>query len=323
MSDLESRYRRLFAAYPPAHRAEREEEMVTTLLDVAGPDQTRPTPREAASIVANGLACRARSATEWHLGLTIAGLVARAAATALAVAALGVGTLPPIGNPTRLRDRGVALDPEWLQVPAWTPVVVWALALLAIIAGARSSWGGRRLVAPVAFAAVMVVAGADVVGMRRSFIAPFVLLLAMSTLDVTASVRRRAIAMATGAAIGVVLASQFRLPWGAYEGLEPKRLWMESDRWYLAAKDLVPMRPAFWLTFVVLGCLAGAIRARFAIATGLLSIPLGLLIVDGPRLGPVEQVALPVLLGAVALLVTVASRSRTHGAGKPGGALTG
>jgi uncharacterized membrane protein YfcA len=98
---------------------------------------------------------------------------------------------------------------------------------------------------------------------------------------------------------------------------------MESDRWYLATRDLVPMRPAIWLTIVVLGCLAGAIRPRFAIATGLLSIPLGLLVVGGQRLGPVEQIALPVLLGAVALFVTVTSRSRTHGAGKPDGALTG
>ena len=43
MTDLEARYRRLFAAYPPAHRAEREEEMVTTLLDVARKDPDRDT----------------------------------------------------------------------------------------------------------------------------------------------------------------------------------------------------------------------------------------------------------------------------------------
>jgi hypothetical protein len=322
MTDLESRYRRLFAAYPPAHRAEREEEMITTLLDVAEPGQTRPTVRAAAAIVANGLACRARSATEWQLGLTITGLVARVLATALAVAALGVGTLPPIRNPTRLRDRGVALEPAWLHVPPWTPVVVWAFALLAILAGGRSSWGSRRLVAPAVCAVVMVVGGADVVGMRRSYIAPFVLLLAMSTLDVTASVRKRAIAVATGAVIGATLASQLRLPWGAYEGLQPKRLWMETDRWYLAARDLVPMRPEIWLAVVVLGCLAGAIRPRFAIATGLLAIPLGLLTVRGQQLGPVEQLVLPMLLGAVALFVTATSRSRSNRSGKPGDAAT-
>ena len=114
-SDLEARYRRLFAAYPKAHRAEREEEMITTLLDVAPAGQRRPTLREASSIVLNGVACRARSATEWHLGLGLAGLAARALATALAVAALAIGLLPPVGNPTRLRDRGiVAQVREWI-----------------------------------------------------------------------------------------------------------------------------------------------------------------------------------------------------------------
>jgi len=322
MTDLESRYRRLFAAYPPAHRAEREEEMVTTLLDVAAPGQRRPTLREATAIVGNGVACRARSATEWHLGLGLAGLGARALATALAVAALGIGLLPPIGNPTRLRDGGVTLEPTWLDVPAWTPVLVWAFALLAILAGGRSSWGGRRLVAPVVCSLVMVAAGPDLVGMRRSYVAPFVLLLAMSTLDVAASVRKRVLASLAGLALGAWLTFLFVDRFGTYGGPGPRRLWMESDRWYLAARDLVPMRPGYWLVVVVLGCLAGAVRPRFAIATGLLAVPLGLLTVRFRGLGPVEQVALPMLLGALALFVTATSRSRSHGADRAGGSLT-
>jgi len=316
MTDLESRYRRLFAAYPRTHRAEREDEMVATLLDVAAPGRRRPALREAGSIVLHGVACRARSATEWQLGLGLAGLVARALATALAVAALGIGLLPPVGNPIRLRDRGVALEPAWLDVPAWTPVVVWAFALAAIVAGARSSWGGRRLIVPVVCAVVMIVAGPDVVGMRRGFIAPFVLLLAMSTLDASASARKRAIASVAGLTVGGWLAVVFVDRFG--DG--PGRIWMQSDRWYLAARDLVPMRPGDWLVGIVLGCLAGAVRPRFAIATGLVAVPLGLLTVRSRMLGTVEELALAALLGGLALLVVATSRSRSHRAGTPGDA---
>ena len=51
MNELEARYRRLFNAYPMAHRLEREDEMVSVLLDVAQPGQIRPSFRQATASV--------------------------------------------------------------------------------------------------------------------------------------------------------------------------------------------------------------------------------------------------------------------------------
>jgi hypothetical protein len=322
MTDLESRYRRLFAAYPPAHRAEREEEMVTTLLDVAEPGQTRPGARAAGSIVLNGLACRARSAPEWRHGLDLAGQIARALATTLAAAALGVGLLPPVGNPTRLRDRGVALEPAWFDVPAWTPVIVWALALLVILVGSPPSWGGRRHLPVLITAMSMAIAGPDLVGMRRSFIAPFVLLLALSTLDTTSSVRSRAASIVTGAAVGAWLTSLFVARWGAYDGQGPARLWMQSDRWYLAS-DLAPMRPGYWLVAMTVGLLAGLVRPRFAVAAGLLGTPLGLLTLGFANAGDLRRVSGPILAGTVILFATAAIRYRQSSDDRHGDAAIG
>ncbi|MGW5162218.1 hypothetical protein ACWEPN_42680, partial [Nonomuraea wenchangensis] len=46
MSSLETRYRRLLAAYPRDHRARHEEEMLGVLLAGARPGQTRPRPAD-------------------------------------------------------------------------------------------------------------------------------------------------------------------------------------------------------------------------------------------------------------------------------------
>jgi hypothetical protein len=53
--DLERRYRRWLSLYPSAYRAEREEEMVSVLMEGSDPGQRRPRPREAASLAAHGL----------------------------------------------------------------------------------------------------------------------------------------------------------------------------------------------------------------------------------------------------------------------------
>jgi hypothetical protein len=64
--ELESRYRRLMAAYPWRHRREYEEEMVGVLLADAAPGQRRPRFRDRADLLANALAVRVRG---WAGGL--------------------------------------------------------------------------------------------------------------------------------------------------------------------------------------------------------------------------------------------------------------
>jgi hypothetical protein len=56
---LEARYRLLLWAYPKRYRRERGAEMIGTLMDAAGPDQRRPTVREATVLVLRGLQTRA------------------------------------------------------------------------------------------------------------------------------------------------------------------------------------------------------------------------------------------------------------------------
>jgi hypothetical protein len=59
---LRRRYERLLITYPPAYRRAHGEEMLSTLLEAARPDQQLPAPREAASLVLGGLRTRAHQA---------------------------------------------------------------------------------------------------------------------------------------------------------------------------------------------------------------------------------------------------------------------
>jgi hypothetical protein len=82
---LRRRYERLLVTYPSAYRRAHGEEMVSTLLDAARPDQQLPAPREAASLLLGGLRTRARQAATqsprrlWadglHLGVLLIVLV--------------------------------------------------------------------------------------------------------------------------------------------------------------------------------------------------------------------------------------------------------
>jgi hypothetical protein len=59
---LRRRYQRLLVTYPPAYRRAHGEEMISTLLEAAQPDQHLPAPRETASLLLGGLRTRARQA---------------------------------------------------------------------------------------------------------------------------------------------------------------------------------------------------------------------------------------------------------------------
>jgi hypothetical protein len=158
----------------------------------------------------------------------------------------------------------------------------------------------------------MAVAGPDLVGMRRSFVVPFVLLLALATLDVTSSFRSRAVATVTGAAVGAWLTTLFVARAGAHGGEGPERLWMQSDRWYLAS-DLALVRPSAWLACMAAGLVAGLARPRFAVAAGLLGTPLGLLTLGFAHAGDLRRISGPILVGTVILFATAATRHRQAG----------
>ncbi|MEV4508444.1 hypothetical protein AB0K00_05750 [Dactylosporangium sp. NPDC049525] len=57
---LERRYRRLLLAYPAAYRRSHGAELLTALLDAAGPDRVRPSRRDVVDLVRGGLRQRFR-----------------------------------------------------------------------------------------------------------------------------------------------------------------------------------------------------------------------------------------------------------------------
>ena len=59
---LRRRYQRLLATYPSAYRRAHGDEIISTLLDAARPDQQLPAPREAVSLLLGGLRTRAHQA---------------------------------------------------------------------------------------------------------------------------------------------------------------------------------------------------------------------------------------------------------------------
>jgi hypothetical protein len=87
---LARQYRRLLLCYPRQYRRARGEEIVATLLDLAGPDRVRPTVREAGNLVRHGLRCRlgrpdSRTVVLWAALTAVAwGLFTGAFATRLA-----------------------------------------------------------------------------------------------------------------------------------------------------------------------------------------------------------------------------------------------
>jgi hypothetical protein len=298
MSDLEARYRRLFAAYPAAQRAEREDEMVGLLLDLAEPGQRRPSRREALSIVTNGLACRARSAEEWRAGLACAGAVAVVVAVAMAVVGLGVAVLPG-----HARLPGTEALVPGAEAPA---IAGWAAAVVAL--GLAIGWPPGRL-RPVVTALVLVVgvglvaAGPQLVGPLRHQLMAFALFLALSLAAADTSWRARAGAVAGGLALGLAQFGRFLGENTQLPGYDDGPGWEWQSRWVLAA-DAVRATPTLWYALVALGVAGGLLRPRFAVAAAALAVPTGLLAFHELARIPVGSVL--VVSAAVVVLVAVA-----------------
>ncbi|MET8990600.1 hypothetical protein ABZW49_34545 [Nonomuraea wenchangensis] len=138
MSSLETRYRRLLAAYPRDHRARHEEEMLGVLLAGARPGQTRPRPADVADLLWGALRVHGRrafgpvSAPAWRCGLALAValwpflMLAGALATGLLHTAESVGN---VGVAAVARPFAILRLAE--------PIVTAALSALAVLLGRR------------------------------------------------------------------------------------------------------------------------------------------------------------------------------------------
>ncbi|XTZ18294.1 hypothetical protein ACQSSU_13460 [Micromonospora echinospora] len=150
MNDLERRYRRLLRAYPPEYRRTRGDEIVGTYLDLAGPDEERPSLADAVDLLRGGLRQRLRAvgATDVLPGVRLAATLALTAATVLATGWFVRDLHPPpadLGYPSFGPFASVG-------VLAW---VAWLLA--AVVAGLAPGRATRVAVAGAVLLTVAVV----------------------------------------------------------------------------------------------------------------------------------------------------------------------
>lgn len=263
MTDLETRYRQLFRAYPAEHRARREDEMVSALLDASRPGQRWPAPREGAAIVVNGWRVRATSATEWRAGLSLASAAAVAFAAAIAGSVLGIALLPPFDA-----SRAPA-------VHVYGPVALAALCLVTLVV---SCLAGRCRV-PLALGCVVLAAaligGQELSGARRSVTVPLACLVLLAAAG-AGRLRAWRIARVGALVTGLVAAGWLLVRTVHHFGLEHPALdgtWPWLDRWlYFPYAARLP--ETWWWVLVGLSLLAGLVRPRFAVAGALLCVPL-------------------------------------------------
>jgi hypothetical protein len=131
---LERRYQRLLSWYPTEHRAVYEVEMLGVLMDGAGPDRTRPTLRETASLLGNALSAQLRyrrrglAGPAWRDATAVVSVVAVLMTLAYHLAGL-VGRL-------RIAWQSHGLGPT-IPPYMWGPALAWAVVAVAGFAGPR------------------------------------------------------------------------------------------------------------------------------------------------------------------------------------------
>jgi hypothetical protein len=152
MTGLERHCRWLLRAYPAPYRAERGDEMLTTLVETVAPGRAWPGWREAAALVLGGLQVRGqqhrRLPTAANLRLSVVlGLAVSAALLGSATAGWPVAPFD-IGSPSLLPNASWLfwLTGGWAALPwgnFWAVVATFALTACAPAA----AWIGRRAVA--------------------------------------------------------------------------------------------------------------------------------------------------------------------------------
>jgi hypothetical protein len=142
---LERRARWLLRAYPAAYRADRDEEIIGTLLEAVPPGRDWPPSREAVALAAAGL--RARRSANLRQGLA-----ASLRQSAVAGAAVYLVQLPSLGLGAVAWYARIGHLPLLFWPYEWLFYVLGALALAILAAG----WSGRHgFVAAGAAAAVI------------------------------------------------------------------------------------------------------------------------------------------------------------------------
>lgn len=289
MTGLERQYRILLLAYPPDHRARHEQEIVTTLLDVAAPGQRHPRIREATAIVGAGLACRLQDGTEIGAGLRLAGLVALAATFSLATMALVLATqMPP----------GVGLLPAvaWLLVAASSALAAW------------SPWS-YRLMPAATIALVMVMAGSSVMGLRRTTVVPAAMFLILSAACRSSRRPLRTVEPAAGIALGAVHGAVVVNAANQAFQLYDSAPWVYTARWDIASDTVAFDAPLAFAVYGVATVALGLWRPRYALAGALLATPLATLTLLAPPrtifsiVGPGQATQLSIAAAAGALIL--------------------
>ena len=133
---LEHAYRRLLRWYPAAYRADREQEMLGTLCEMAQPGQIRPTARERASLLHGAVRAHLRGAGDGIRGAT--------AAAAIPTAALITGYLVAVYALLAFDGMGltdaVHIGSAWAHVSLAVTTALWTGVVVSVLLGrARSA----------------------------------------------------------------------------------------------------------------------------------------------------------------------------------------
>jgi hypothetical protein len=123
---LARRYRRWLLAYPADYRRERGDELIGTLLDLAGPGRARPHPLDVLDLLRAGLARRLR---QWLLELLVPPR-RRGNGQIMAFVAFAVGCLVPVVGAAMLLFDGAG-DGSWRTTLVHLPVGIPLAPLLA------------------------------------------------------------------------------------------------------------------------------------------------------------------------------------------------
>ena len=259
---LESRYRRLISAYPPEYRAEREDEMIDTLLERAGTDQTKPTISEAWDLIRNGIAVRAASngSESRRTGRVYASLVACSVSSMVITLVMALwmsGFYPSIS------------DAEFVAL--WSPfalMVFWYVAQRGVLA--RLGW------VLVAGCLVGVIVGPDRTMAQRSLVAALTVLgIVMVTAPIPSSsagpkLISRLTAMLVGVAAGTAMAVRYNL-----------RFDYLTDRGATVLWGVLPHPPSALIPAIIavaiISLVACLFRPALAIAVGILVVPVGVI----------------------------------------------
>jgi hypothetical protein len=120
---LERRYRKLLRAYPVGYRAQREEEILGTYLELASQDRRWPTARDAADVLAGSLRERLRANGTLGVipGLRVAATVALSVVAGLSAWWLLTMRVPAMRVPAIPASLAAALSREHVQIPELAP----------------------------------------------------------------------------------------------------------------------------------------------------------------------------------------------------------